>query len=226
MHSPLAEHHVNTTEPLGAAWAGRRSRRNRRISTLQHPNCVYQIMRRHYARYTPEMVEQATGCPQRGLPEGLRGADAQFGTRAHGRLLLRGRMDASQHGRADHPRRDDHPGSARQYRPAGRRHPGLARSLQHSGQHGYPDALQHAAHLSAAAECASSRIITLKDFLKAETVPTGWWHNLPEIHGEPADGLVRRGGNQRQRMGLRLHPEADRRPFAAAHDAWRWRTAS
>ncbi len=31
--------------------------------TLQHPNCVYQIMRRHYARYTPEMVEQVTGCP-------------------------------------------------------------------------------------------------------------------------------------------------------------------
>ena len=26
--------------------------------TLQHPNCVYQIMQRHYARYTPEMVER------------------------------------------------------------------------------------------------------------------------------------------------------------------------
>lgn len=31
--------------------------------TLQHPNCVYQILRRHYARYTPEMVEDVTGCP-------------------------------------------------------------------------------------------------------------------------------------------------------------------
>ncbi len=30
--------------------------------TLQHPNCVYQIMRRHFSRYTPEMVEQVTGC--------------------------------------------------------------------------------------------------------------------------------------------------------------------
>ena len=29
--------------------------------TLQHPNSVYQIMRRHYARYTPEMVERVTG---------------------------------------------------------------------------------------------------------------------------------------------------------------------
>ena len=32
--------------------------------SLQHPNCVYQIMRRHFARYTPEMVERITGCSQ------------------------------------------------------------------------------------------------------------------------------------------------------------------
>lgn len=32
--------------------------------SLQDPNCVFQILKRHYARYTPEMVEQATGCPQ------------------------------------------------------------------------------------------------------------------------------------------------------------------
>ena len=31
--------------------------------TLQHPNCVYQIMKRHYARYTPEMVERVCGVP-------------------------------------------------------------------------------------------------------------------------------------------------------------------
>ena len=35
-----------------------------RDPTLQHPNCVYQILKRHYARYTPEMVEQTTGCPR------------------------------------------------------------------------------------------------------------------------------------------------------------------
>jgi formate dehydrogenase major subunit len=33
-------------------------------SSLQHPNCVYQILRRHYAAYTPEMVEKVTGCPK------------------------------------------------------------------------------------------------------------------------------------------------------------------
>src|SRR5581483_11656992 len=32
--------------------------------TLQHPRCVWQIHKRHYARYTPEMVEQVCGLPQ------------------------------------------------------------------------------------------------------------------------------------------------------------------
>ncbi|MBE1559092.1 formate dehydrogenase major subunit [Nonomuraea africana] len=29
--------------------------------TLRHPRCVYQILRRHFARYTPELVEQLCG---------------------------------------------------------------------------------------------------------------------------------------------------------------------
>lgn len=30
--------------------------------TLQHPHCVFQILKRHYARYTPEMVADVCGC--------------------------------------------------------------------------------------------------------------------------------------------------------------------
>ena len=29
--------------------------------TLQHPRCVYQLLRRHFARYTPELVEETCG---------------------------------------------------------------------------------------------------------------------------------------------------------------------
>lgn len=32
--------------------------------TWQHPNCVFQIVKRHYARYTPEMVEEVCGVPR------------------------------------------------------------------------------------------------------------------------------------------------------------------
>ncbi len=32
--------------------------------TLEHPRCVWQILKRHYAGYTPEMVERVCGIPQ------------------------------------------------------------------------------------------------------------------------------------------------------------------
>ena len=32
--------------------------------TLEHPRCVFQILKRHFARYTPEMVERVCGIPQ------------------------------------------------------------------------------------------------------------------------------------------------------------------
>jgi formate dehydrogenase major subunit len=35
-----------------------------RDETLQDPRTVFQIIKRHFSRYTPEMVEQVTGCPQ------------------------------------------------------------------------------------------------------------------------------------------------------------------
>ena len=35
-----------------------------RDETLQDPHCVFQILKRHYARYTPEFVEQVCGTPK------------------------------------------------------------------------------------------------------------------------------------------------------------------
>ena len=35
-----------------------------RDPTLQHPRCVYQILKRHFSRYTPEMVERVCGVSQ------------------------------------------------------------------------------------------------------------------------------------------------------------------
>ena len=32
--------------------------------TLQHPRCVFQILRRHFERYTPELIERHAGVPQ------------------------------------------------------------------------------------------------------------------------------------------------------------------
>jgi formate dehydrogenase major subunit len=37
--------------------------------TLEHPRCVFQILKRHYRRYTPEMVERVCGVPKASLLE-------------------------------------------------------------------------------------------------------------------------------------------------------------
>ena len=44
--APLDEAHAPRTDP-----------------TLQHPNCVFQLLRKHFRRYTPELVEEVCGVP-------------------------------------------------------------------------------------------------------------------------------------------------------------------
>src|SRR5581483_7594156 len=41
--------------------SGRLTEPPRTDPTLQDPRCVFQIVRRHFARYTPEMVERVCG---------------------------------------------------------------------------------------------------------------------------------------------------------------------
>ena len=52
----------------------------RQDRTLQHPRCVYQVLKRHFARYTPELVERTCGIPRERFLE-----VADVFTRASGR---------------------------------------------------------------------------------------------------------------------------------------------
>ncbi|SFO20897.1 formate dehydrogenase major subunit [Pseudonocardia ammonioxydans] len=57
----VQEHeHAEIAGSGGAPFSGTPSRDD----TLQHPRCVFQVLRRHYARYTPETVEQVCGIDQ------------------------------------------------------------------------------------------------------------------------------------------------------------------
>jgi len=49
-----------------SSWDYERDKDGRPLTdpTLQNPRCVFQVMRRHYARYTPEMVERVCGVPR------------------------------------------------------------------------------------------------------------------------------------------------------------------
>ncbi len=70
----LAEHEYAAGHPLrGAPGGGHGKDRGGEVEkpsehkqdmTLQDPMCVFQILKRHFARYTPEMVERYCGIPQ------------------------------------------------------------------------------------------------------------------------------------------------------------------
>jgi formate dehydrogenase major subunit len=62
--SALSEHYLNTAESFSEMTCRLTEGPPRQDPTLEHPMCVYQILRRHYAPYTPEMVERVTGCPK------------------------------------------------------------------------------------------------------------------------------------------------------------------
>jgi formate dehydrogenase major subunit len=62
--SPLAEHYTKTTEAFSEKVGRLESGPPPTDPSLEDPNCVYQILKRHYAAYTPEMVERVTGCPR------------------------------------------------------------------------------------------------------------------------------------------------------------------
>ncbi|MST34060.1 molybdopterin-dependent oxidoreductase, partial [Acidimicrobiaceae bacterium USS-CC1] len=54
---------AGTAETHGSGGAGMRGDPER-DPTLQHPRCVLNIVRRHFARYTPAMVEEVCGIPE------------------------------------------------------------------------------------------------------------------------------------------------------------------
>ncbi len=51
-------------EPLESVIRSLRRPPPLRDETLRHPRCVFQILKRHFSRYTPETVEEVTGCPR------------------------------------------------------------------------------------------------------------------------------------------------------------------
>ncbi|SFE83717.1 formate dehydrogenase major subunit [Blastococcus tunisiensis] len=62
-YEKLQEKH-SRGESAGSGGPSGAEGRPQRDETLQHPRCVFQVLKKHYARYTPEMVEQICGIPQ------------------------------------------------------------------------------------------------------------------------------------------------------------------
>ena len=119
--------------------------------SLQHPRCVYQLLKQQYSRYTPEMVERITGIPK---DQFLKAADMYTSIRKDGDTKkvgdhhLRSRLDAAQLRHADHPHCGDAAVADGQCRTRRRRRQRPTRALQHPGRNRYGRHLRHPSGIS------------------------------------------------------------------------------
>lgn len=177
MPSPLAEHYVSGEDLQKAQQT--REHPPESDPTLQHPNCVYQIMRRHYERYTPEMVERITGCPQSIFLRICEAVTRNSGRERTGtfcyavgwthhsfgvQIIRAAAIIQSLLGNFG--------------RPGG----GVLALRGHCSIQGSTDipTLYNMLPTYLPQPNAFLPHSSLDEFLKVETVPTGWWHNLPK----------------------------------------------
>ena len=198
----------------------------RRDETLQHPRCVCQILKRHYARYTPEMVRARSAASRPSCSR--RSASCSSPTPAASaprRSCYARRLDAAHDRLAVHPRRVDPAAAAGQHRPARRRGDGDARPRLHPGLQRHPDAVRPAAR--ATSRCRTRTRTRTSTSSSRPTRPSeGFWGNMRDYTGQPAQGVVGRRGDRRQRLLLRLPAAADRQPQHLRHRAWRRSTGT
>ena len=219
--SPLAEHFVRTTDDL----RGRRAPRLQaapaagRSDAAASERCVYQIMRHHFERYTPEMVERVTGCSAEHLPARVRGADAATrgasapvpsATPSAGRIT---RMAC----RSSAPRPSSRACSAISGGPAA----GCWHCAAIAASRAAPTSRRSTTCCrptcrSRTRSCRTARCVSSST---VETVPTGWWHNLPKYMISLLKAWYGAHAQPENAFGYDSPPEVDRRPFAAADDA-------
>ena len=126
-----------------------------------------------------------------------------------GSHLLCAGLDAAVERSADHSRGFDPSAASRQHRTTWRRHSRSARACLDSRFNRYPDSLRHSAWLLADAEsgveltqsCGLSCDISRSHGLVVE---------LRQVHRQPAQCLLRRGSEKRERVGLQLASACDR----------------
>jgi formate dehydrogenase major subunit len=65
-YPPAAARHGRGGRMTGESWSEGPTQARARVydRTLTHPHCVFQILRRHFSRYTPEVVEEVCGVPK------------------------------------------------------------------------------------------------------------------------------------------------------------------
>ena len=151
-----------------------------RDPTLQHPNCVLNILRRHYARYTPEMVAEVCGCSVEQFMAVAEAMMANSGRERTGAIVYA--LGWTQHTTGVQMIRT---AAMLQLllgnmgRPGG----GIMAMRGHASIQGSTDipTLYNLLPGYIPQPTSTRGHNTLADFLEKETVPKGYWANLPKF---------------------------------------------
>ena len=177
--SAVSEHRVQTQEGSGDDFQTMADSPAPRDPTLTHPNCVYQIMKRHFARYTPEMVEQITGCSKETFLAVVEAMTRNSGRERTGAICYAVGWTHSTVGvQIIRAASIVQTLLGNMGRPGG----GIMALRGHASIQGSTDipTLYNMLPTYLPQPNALHDHSTLADYLKTETPATGWWHNMPK----------------------------------------------
>jgi formate dehydrogenase major subunit len=174
--------------------------------TLQNPRCVFQIVKRHFARYTPEMVERVTGCPKETF---LKVAKALLDHSGPDKTCSFAYAVAW----TQHTNGPQVIGSAALLQLLlgnfGRPGAGIMALRGHASIQGSTDipTLYHSIHGYMSAPSALKKHDTLRDYLADETVPTGYWANEPKFMISYLKSMYGEAATRDNQFGYDWHPK-------------------
>jgi formate dehydrogenase major subunit len=179
---------------------------SRRDETLENPRCVFQIVKRHFSRYTPEMVERTTGCPRDTF---LNVAETILANSGADRTTSFAYAVAW----TQHTNGPQIIGCCALLQLLlgnfGRPGAGIMALRGHASIQGSTDVptLYHSIHGYLPAPTALKKHDTLSDYLMAETVPTGYYANTPKFVVSYLKSMYGDAATRENDFGYAWHPK-------------------
>ena len=174
--------------------------------TLQNPRCVFQTVKRHFARYTPEMVEKITGCPKEtflkvaetilansgaerttSFAYAVAWTQHTYGVQIIGACALLQLLLGN----------------------IGRPGAGVMALRGHASIQGSTDipTLYHSIQGYLNAPSVLRKHDTLQDFIATETIPVGYWANLPKFMVSYLKSVYGEAATKENQFGYDWHPK-------------------
>ena len=177
-----------------------------RDETLKHARCVFSIVKRHFSRYTPEMVERVTGCPRDTF---LKVAKTLLDNSGPDRTCSFAYAVAW----TQHTNGPQVIGCAALLQLLlgnfGRPGAGIMALRGHASIQGSTDVptLYHSIHGYMPAPTALKKHDSLQDYLRAETLPTGYWANTPKFVVSYLKSMYGSAATRENGFGWDWHPK-------------------